>query len=396
MFTLQISKPDGSSSESRQFQDDKITIGRTAGRNLTLQDRRVSSNHAVIRARGGTYWLEDQNSHNGTELNDEPIAAHREQELQNGDRIRIGPFELTFRTDASTGEGTIGDEVSFLKHAEDIASQLRETFAREFHSTPSERMAAMKRTLDSALQARTGADEMKRLNLLSGLSKSFGATAPGAPPPGSANHTEPPPREELFVASLAAINRLSTSLIDKTLTKPHHIEHFASRTEVVFDEIAEWLPKLFQIRQLQKEEFSVDHTSWGIAQRNTLRASKSAAELLKELLDPDQERDHAKVRERLEEAFSSLVEHQKAMLEALEESLRKVLGELDPDVIEQRVRENSWAVSARLGTLSLQWKDYVRMHGQLVDSSMQRELLYDAIRSKYLDHGPEENCEDEE
>ena len=71
------------------------TIGRDDGNSLQLPDPQVSKRHAVIRAKGDVWMIEDLNSTNGIKVNGESV---KRAELNNGDRIRIGPFELVFES----------------------------------------------------------------------------------------------------------------------------------------------------------------------------------------------------------------------------------------------------------------------------------------------------------
>jgi pSer/pThr/pTyr-binding forkhead associated (FHA) protein len=74
------------------------TIGRDDGNALQLPDPQVSKRHAVIRAKGGGWTIEDLNSTNGITVNGERVER---SVLKNGDRIHIGPFELVFESAAT-------------------------------------------------------------------------------------------------------------------------------------------------------------------------------------------------------------------------------------------------------------------------------------------------------
>lgn len=72
---------------------DQFVIGRNG--DLWLADARVSRKHARIYRGPHGFVLEDLNSSNGTYLNGERLSGHRP--LSDGDRIRIGPFEMEVR-----------------------------------------------------------------------------------------------------------------------------------------------------------------------------------------------------------------------------------------------------------------------------------------------------------
>ena len=78
--------------------ESSTTIGRDDGNSVLLADPEVSKRHAVIHAKAGTWTIEDLHSTNGIKVNEERATR---AELKNGDRIRIGPFDLVFESDAS-------------------------------------------------------------------------------------------------------------------------------------------------------------------------------------------------------------------------------------------------------------------------------------------------------
>lgn len=75
-------------------------IGRDADNAVQLTDREVSKHHAVIHTKGDAWTIEDSNSTNGVTVNGARVTRAN---LKNGDKIRIGPFELIFETNV-TGE----------------------------------------------------------------------------------------------------------------------------------------------------------------------------------------------------------------------------------------------------------------------------------------------------
>jgi diguanylate cyclase (GGDEF)-like protein len=70
-------------------------IGRSASSDLPLDQESVSRNHARITFDGGDYWVQDLKSTNGTYVND---VAVRDQQLNDGDQIRVGRSILKFMT----------------------------------------------------------------------------------------------------------------------------------------------------------------------------------------------------------------------------------------------------------------------------------------------------------
>ena len=71
-----------------------LSLGRSADADIRLDDRYASGIHARVFNRGGSYFVEDMNSTNGTLLNSREL--HGEAELASGDAIRIGDTEFRF------------------------------------------------------------------------------------------------------------------------------------------------------------------------------------------------------------------------------------------------------------------------------------------------------------
>ncbi|ROO62224.1 type III secretion system (T3SS) inner membrane Yop/YscD-like protein [Micromonospora sp. Llam0] len=84
-------------------------IGRDAGLDITIDDIKVSRCHAVIAAGGGRTVLTDQESTNGTWVND--LRIRQPTELRDGDRIRIGGVELRFYDPASALTDPVGTRI---------------------------------------------------------------------------------------------------------------------------------------------------------------------------------------------------------------------------------------------------------------------------------------------
>jgi len=91
-----------------------VTIGRDAGCDIVLDDKKASRNHAMLRQLGnGDYYLIDEGSSNGCYVNGKLITAPTL--LKNNDRLGIGETELVFHQESgaehsaavNTGEDTV-------------------------------------------------------------------------------------------------------------------------------------------------------------------------------------------------------------------------------------------------------------------------------------------------
>jgi hypothetical protein len=73
-----------------------ITLGRASDNEVSLSgDKEISRRHAIIVQEAGKFIIQDQNSLNGTLVNDEPIEGPRQ--LENGDIVVIGISILEYR-----------------------------------------------------------------------------------------------------------------------------------------------------------------------------------------------------------------------------------------------------------------------------------------------------------
>jgi hypothetical protein len=80
-----------------------VTIGRDAEADVRIEDRFASGIHCRVYSRGNEYFVEDQNSTNGTYLNDADLNG--ESVLRDMDTIRIGDTELRFELAYDEGYG---------------------------------------------------------------------------------------------------------------------------------------------------------------------------------------------------------------------------------------------------------------------------------------------------
>ncbi len=75
---------------------DLHTVGRSDERDICIKDPTISTYHCDFIRNGETYIIRDNNSTNGTRVNNVPIT---EQELQNSDILQIGGVEILYDCD---------------------------------------------------------------------------------------------------------------------------------------------------------------------------------------------------------------------------------------------------------------------------------------------------------
>lgn len=72
---------------------DMYTVGRIDERDICIADPTISTYHGSFVKHGNTYILKDNNSTNGSRVNNEPIV---EKVLKNSDIIQLGDVEMLY------------------------------------------------------------------------------------------------------------------------------------------------------------------------------------------------------------------------------------------------------------------------------------------------------------
>ena len=83
-----------------ELNQDEITIGRSEERTICLKDPTVSTLHCKVTRSESGFFIADAGSTNGTKVNGKPLDG--EYELQSGDTVKIGAFELLYDTEDKT------------------------------------------------------------------------------------------------------------------------------------------------------------------------------------------------------------------------------------------------------------------------------------------------------
>jgi pSer/pThr/pTyr-binding forkhead associated (FHA) protein len=91
---------EGSGKITYELTNELIGIGRASENAIVIEDFSVSGHHALLQLTGGTYYLKDLGSTNGTRVNGERIS---ETQLRLGDRLRFGEVEARLESDVSRG-----------------------------------------------------------------------------------------------------------------------------------------------------------------------------------------------------------------------------------------------------------------------------------------------------
>ena len=75
-----------------------MTIGRAGSSDILLdRDDLTSRHHALLKRENARFLIYDRRSANGVQVNGLPIQSDNGYPLIDGDHIKIGNYELTFR-----------------------------------------------------------------------------------------------------------------------------------------------------------------------------------------------------------------------------------------------------------------------------------------------------------
>lgn len=86
----------------------RVRIGRDPDSEVHLDDPSVSRRHALLNRVYNEYFVEDQNSTNGTVLNGRRVFKHM---LKHGDLLEVGSFRFRYETDDEMDTGEADSEL---------------------------------------------------------------------------------------------------------------------------------------------------------------------------------------------------------------------------------------------------------------------------------------------
>jgi pSer/pThr/pTyr-binding forkhead associated (FHA) protein len=83
---------------------DTFRVGRAPENDIHIEDISISRRHLKILRRGGKFFMEDLESHNGTRLDGNPIQAGVEYELPEGLPVSLGNTVISLNKDYTEDE----------------------------------------------------------------------------------------------------------------------------------------------------------------------------------------------------------------------------------------------------------------------------------------------------
>lgn len=96
------------------FEQSRVVIGRGSGADVRIPHLTVSEVHATVRLDADGYGIVDDDSTNGTRVNGTKLTSGRKKRLQDGDRIEIGAYELTFHAAVALAQAVTAERTAEL------------------------------------------------------------------------------------------------------------------------------------------------------------------------------------------------------------------------------------------------------------------------------------------
>lgn len=410
-FTLVIrSRRDheGAQDFERVFDQPVVTIGRAANADLVLKDpqRMVSSRHGEIRKRGSSWILVDLGSTNGTELNEVRLTARNEYGLNDGDRITLGDFLLTFKAIVPTQEVSGASQPVHAQRLQPISDDeiqtlrylLRRAYADSDCVSAESRQEHVQKLLRQSvghldrqsLQARL--DWLKRSLSDAPVSMEPERRAqPVAPPPPSM----PSPRREkshLTASDFPGLAQAFFGDLDQPLSRGQ-LDQVVRRIEQVLHVVFAGLADAVKGRREFQREFEVEATRILDWAPNPIKHAETAGEIASLLLDPRSPGlSEEKAKGYLQEVFQDLTLHQLGLMAGFRECVRGLLKEFDPVLLTKGEKEKS--IGKGLGLLggkgvrtdAAAWQRFLEKYRQLTEEEVRvfEQILAPHFAKGYL------------
>ncbi len=287
------------------------TIGRSLDNDWALPDanRYISSRHAMIDYQSGAYYLVDL-SRNGVYVNDSdtPVGQGNPQRLFDGDRMRIGDFEMVVEISAEDENATDdGMQDSIVR-----AQLVPEDDSVELQLVDADKM------ID---------DEDFEQHLLAGDGSScVSLISPLADDDGNAT----------FDAERKSVNVLleAAGLNPKDLAGavPSEVLQIAGQ---LLHAMVKGVTSLLHERSELKEVFRISQTIIKPSQNNPLKFSPSVEDALKYLLG-DRSQSYLSAEESVDSAFKDIRTHEQAIVKSMLKTLEDYMERFDPDELKGR------------------------------------------------------------
>lgn len=315
----------------REYNETGGTIGRSLHNDWILPDpdRYISGRHATIDFKGGMYYLADISS-NGVYINDEvdPIGRGNPRRLFNGDRLRLGDFEIAVAIDS-------GESLVIPLEADRYAEQdnneqfVDEVSLRTGIKLLDEEEITGDEEFQSAMFGSESSHAQTKLNLEIDA------------PPKAAKVVE---KQEEQSAATASVDVTAEDLFDSFLDglgiSRVELHPSVNRPDMlltagqVLREFVKGTTEMLTGRANLKNTFRLDQTSVLPRHNNPMKFSDNTTDLLKQLLVGG-EGEYLGAKDSIHEVLRDLINHQNAFLDAMNSAFVEFADRLDPDELQQ-------------------------------------------------------------
>ena len=366
----------------KDFGADGGTIGRSLESDWVLHDKErfVSSRHASIDFRSGSYYIVDTST-NGVFVNGEtkPVGRGNPQRLFDGDRLRIGEYEMLVHLvdDESTGEQlSDGSHIDPVEAAQRVGSpdptgiemlaeheitavgidmMLNEEADTSMIRKASERAAASLRLEEDTPPAREKpATESK-------------PSSPTRPAQHERRNEERAPGPTTGSADLSAFFQ-GAGLSPRKLSEKS-AALLLQRLGQLTREFVIGITQQLHLRAEQKNQLRLPHTTIKPNHNNALKFSAGVDEAMTNLLLRDSPEYMSGV-ESAREAFEDIRVHQQAIMNAIRVAMIDYLERLDPEELQRKFHHGNKR-SALIGVASKMryWDLYTELHAVMSQHS---------------------------
>jgi predicted component of type VI protein secretion system len=341
----------------REFAAVGGTIGRQGDNDWVLPDdhRYVSSRHAMIEHQSGAWYLVDT-SRNGVYINDAdmPVGKGHPQRLFDGDRLRIGAYEIAVDISESSEDeqhdgmrdsivrAQLVPEEESLELALVSEDKMLGDVGLQQHFMPN---SALVQKLDS-LPARPG--------------KAATAAAVKAPATAVAAQPENPATHVPDAADQRALDRfIAAAGLKPEATAGVPAGDLMETSGKLLRLMVGGLMELLRERSHMKDTFRLPQTVMQAAQNNPLKFSPNIEEALRYLLNDRNEGSYLSAEEAVKAGFRDVRQHEQALVKAMLQAVEDYVERFDPDELKARFDKGMKRSGLLAGTNKLKyWELY--------------------------------------
>lgn len=337
------------------------TVGRSSQSDLPLPDpdKWVSSRHAQFQQEGGTWYVVDVGSTNGTTINGAALPPKTPRSLVEGDRIGIGGYTLV--VELGFEQTLMGDDLG-ARPSEQVTRP--EPLEHKLQERPAEPAPDRKPRPEPTRQP----------------------APPPTPVPKPAPAPEPMPltpelQRALEPVALGALGTLARSLLGNVqFESADDVERFCALLREVVACSLDWLVRSLASRKEFENQFSAEMTMMLKLKANPLKAAPDTSQMARRLLGFGEGVEPQATRSHLESAYRDLSKHQLGLFSGVEEAVRTILRKLDPKEIEKQAGGGGF-----LGKRA--WETFVALHRDLETESQRlfREVIFPGLRKGYFE-----------